>query len=372
MGIFASYEWLVAYLQGFLAHLIRIGIPYIMQRRVSRIAIVEGKEIWVNGHYSVIHSLYVWAHSTFVAETPEDDAGMILVALHERDGSVHVSILPCRVFTHVMVGIAIAMALLVGLVHDIHAIAVAEFVEIGTVRVVACAQEVDVGTLHESYVLLVGGVVDIPSCARMVVVSVDTLQLHVLPVDLEYLAHDLRALHSEMVVEVLGRCASLVSQFHAEGVEMRLGSRPQSGTLHPVVELYRHGVAGCNLLDIALDVFAVYVEGDVDSLGHLLASVAYLDVSLDRCFPVVLARRGLDPVVRYVNEWAHPHLHGAEDAAQSPHVLTFEITAVAPSVHLHSQAVLALAEISCDVKLCRRHGVLAVSNLPTVDPHVHG
>ena len=68
---------------------------------------------------------------------------------------------------------------------------------------------------------------------------------------------------------------------------------------------------------------------------------------------------------------ANPQLHRTEDAAQSPHVLVFEIAAVAPTIYLHCKSILTFMQIFRNVKLGRRHGVLTISHLFAVDPHIH-
>ena len=108
-----------------------------------------------------------------------------------------------QVFAHYAVGIAVAVCLVVGFVHHIDAPLVAEFVEVFAVGVVRGAQEIDVRLLHQSDVLLVGGVIHITARLGMMVVTVHAAQLHVLAVDLEYLAGNFHFLHPEVVFEFL-------------------------------------------------------------------------------------------------------------------------------------------------------------------------
>ena len=79
-------------------------------------------------------------------------------------------------------------------------------------------EEVDIGLLHQTDVLLVGGIVDIAPRLRMMVVTVHATQFHVLSVDFKHLADNLHLLHTQMVVEVLNYAVVLVSQFDAEGI----------------------------------------------------------------------------------------------------------------------------------------------------------
>ena len=121
---------------------------------------------------------------------------MVLVALHEADSTIHMGTFPFGVFTHLMVRIAIAVTLLIGFVHHVDAIAVAELVEVFTVGIMRGAQEVDVRLLHQCDVLFVGGIIDITTCHWMVVVTVHTTQFHVLPVNFEDLTHTFHTLHT--------------------------------------------------------------------------------------------------------------------------------------------------------------------------------
>ena len=138
---------------------------------------------------------------------------------------------PSVVVPHFLIGITIAVAFLVGLVHDVHAPSVAKLVEVFAVGIMRGAQEVDVGLFHQPDVLLVGGIIDVASSQRMVVVAVDAAQFHVLSVDFEHLAHALHALHAKVVVEMFYDLflASLLwrgFQFQAECIEVGLFRRP--------------------------------------------------------------------------------------------------------------------------------------------------
>ena len=68
---------------------------------------------------------------------------------------------------------------------------------------------------------------------------------------------------------------------------------------------------------------------------------------------------------------AHPKFHAPEYAAQPPHILVFEVRAVAPTVNLHGKAIFALAQIFGNVKLRRGHRILAVTDLLPVYPNIH-
>ena len=127
---------------------------------------------------------------------------MVVVALHQRLGTIHVGLLPSRILAHLIIGVAIAVRFMISLIHDVNTPAVAELVEVFAVGIVAGAQEIDVGLFHQSDVLLIGGIIDISPCLWVVVMAIHTTQFHVLAVNLEYLTHTLNALHAEVVVEM--------------------------------------------------------------------------------------------------------------------------------------------------------------------------
>ena len=131
-------------------------------------------------------------------------------------------------------------------------------------------------------------------------------------------------------------------------------------------------VLGGEALQAACYLLPVDDEGYGQVLVPLAACVAELHVGADGGRAVVVVGRSRDIVVADVGERAHPELYGSEDAAEAPHVNVLEIGAVAPSIDLHSEAVLSFANITCDVELGRRHGVLAVAHALTVHPHVEG
>ena len=104
--------------------------------------------------------------------------------------------LPCQVAAHLFVGISVAVGLVVGLVHHVYSPAVAQFVDVFAVGIVTGTQEIDVGMLHQSYIFLVGGIVNVSTRLGVVVVAVHSAQLHVFAVNLEHFAYYFYFLHA--------------------------------------------------------------------------------------------------------------------------------------------------------------------------------
>ena len=262
------------------------------------------------------------------------------------------------------------MTLLVRLVHHVDAVAVTQFVKIGTVGVVAGAQEIDVRLLHQPHVQFISRIVHPSASARMMVVAVHTTQFHTLPVNLQHFAHNLHFLHAQMIVEMFCHTPLSIRQFHTEGVEVRLFCRPQLRLFHVKGQPHLRGVASRKALGSTCQFLPIHLQHSLHILHPFLSAVAKADVGTHLSTLVVIGRNGSHPIVGNVNQWAHPQLHLTEDAAESPHVLAFQITAVTPAIHLHSKSVLAFAQMAGHIKFGWRHGVLAISHLLAIHPYI--
>ena len=116
----------------------------------------------------------------------------------------------------------------------------------------------------------------------------------------------------------------------------------------------------------------VNLKDSLDVLDFLFACVTNSDVSRYHSFCKVLIRHGLYLIVCYMHQWTHPQLHLTEDTRESPHVLTLQITTVAPAIHLDGEFVLSLANVFRYIKLSGRHGVLTIAHLLPIYPHIEG
>ena len=205
---------------------------------------------------------------------------MVKVALDQRLGPVHMCFLEGQVFTHNMVGIAVSVRLMIGLVHYEYAPSVAEFIEVFAVGVVAGTQEVDVSLLHQSNVLLIGGIVYITARTWMMIVTVHATKFDVFSVNLEYFPHDLHFLHAEVIVEVLDDAVVLVPQFDAERIEVGLLCRPEFRRVHRILYFNGCGVASANFLHALYPFVTFNLPHNSQVLPSLLADVAKADIGL--------------------------------------------------------------------------------------------
>ena len=182
-------------------------------------------------------------------------------------------LLESEILAHLLIGIAIAVGLVVSLIHHVDTPAVTEFVEVFTVGIVRGTQEVNVRLFHQPDIFLVGGVVDVAACLGMMVVTVHALQLHVLTIDLKDFANDFHLLHTQMIVEMLNRLISLIAQLHAERIEVRLLGRPELGFLQRVVNGNGGSIASRELINTACYLLAIDLKHSLQMTCCLLTCV---------------------------------------------------------------------------------------------------
>ena len=113
------------------------------------------------------------------------------------------SVKPGCVVSHFLVGISVAVRFLIGLIHYVYTPAVAEFVKILAVGIMAGAKEIDVGLFHQAEILFIGGVIDVSAGYGMMVMTVHTTQLDISSVNFENLTYALYAFYPKMIVKML-------------------------------------------------------------------------------------------------------------------------------------------------------------------------
>ena len=107
----------------------------------------------VNALDPVVDGLEVRAVTSLVTHAPDDDAGMVAQGEHIALVALQVHQLEVLTLGKRLLTIAHAMALEVGLCHEIQACRVAELIPAGIVRIVRGAHSIDVQLLHDTDVL---------------------------------------------------------------------------------------------------------------------------------------------------------------------------------------------------------------------------
>ena len=82
MSIFAHHEGAVGDFLGFLFQLGWRKIAIIVDVTLAPVGVAEGKGDGIQRHNSLAHRLQVRPYPTLVAQAPEDDAGVVLIALN--------------------------------------------------------------------------------------------------------------------------------------------------------------------------------------------------------------------------------------------------------------------------------------------------
>ena len=263
MGILPHHEGFVVYSGRFPLQDVGIEVTVVPNVGIRAVAVIEdgdGIDTARQFFCLVVHRLDVRADTSLVTEAPKNDARVVAVALNKRDDPVHVCLLPGQILTHHMVGIAVSVRFVIGFVHYVQTPSVAKIIQILAVGVVGGPQEIDVRLLHQAHVLLVSRVVHEASSHGMVVVPVYTLELHLFPVDPEYLTVDLDLLDTKMIVEMFDDRTAPVAELHTERVEVRLLRRPETGVVYPAGEPDTGGIPGGDAPDVTFHFLTVDQE----------------------------------------------------------------------------------------------------------------
>ena len=230
--------------------------------------IVERQACRVKLAHLVIHCLNIRTYPTLISKTPKDDAWMIEVTFHQRFCAIHMCLLPSLIMPHLFVGIATAMTLLISLVHHIEPPSIAEFIKIFAIRIVRRTQKINIGLLHQSNVRLIGSIIYIATCDRMMVMTIHATQLYILAVDFENLSNGFYPFHSQMIIKMLNHVTLLIYEFNAKRIEMRLLSRPQTGIIYQVRKLNMHGIASPQRFQSPIDGMSIQLQHSLHIFSH--------------------------------------------------------------------------------------------------------
>ena len=303
----------------------------------------------VQGLYGVPFGHNVAALAALVAQAPEQHRRVQAVAAHHPYGAVHIGRLPRR---RVADGL-VAVALLVGLVHDIQAEVVVQGVHLGVVGIVAGAHRVDVVAFHEDDVLdhaLHGnGLAEY----GMGIVAVGALQVSKYAVDIQLVIPKFHLPETVLEESAFLQFAGLVVHGQPHRIEVGLFGAPEFG--------------GRNFDFRTLPYFnAVFI---VEAYLHAGRAV---HGGPQRHFTQVGIEHTLRTDVLNMSLGTGHQVHVAVNTGQAEHILVFQVGTVAPFVHLHGQGVIALFHVRRNAELGVVVGALAVTHLLAVHPHIEG
>ena len=391
--VFAHEEGLAGgVVVGMLLHVAHIGVHFREQiRDTGEVAVGVCGTFVVNGARielarGVINGDEVVACARFVTERPEDDRGMVAVALHHAHNAVDHRGLPrllsgddcCVIATVCTVVVPVFMAFEVSFVHNVEAIVVEHGVHFGLTRVVRGANGVDIGLLHEGNVLQHRGHVDGASEFGVRVLGVHALKEDTCAVDEHLSVANLDVAETILRVERHFFLAACVFLHDDHGVEFGRFGRPKAEIIE-IVEgnvylLARFAGSEGNRLLALRHLLAVGVEKrDFHALvGSGFVTVVEFELDVERTALVAFCRIevGGDVVVAHKGAGSGHQIDITVQTAHVEDVLSFEIRAVRPANHLHTDIVLAGAERGSDVKFGIVVGSLRVADVFAVDPHI--
>ncbi len=330
----------------------------------------------------VVHGGEGGAAARLVAQRPDDDRGVVLVPVDHVLGAGHAGPRPLGVVTGVLV--ADAVGLQVGLVDEVEAVLVGEFVPQRVVRVVRGADAVHVQPLDDPDVLdqVLAGERD--AAVRVHLVAVGAAEGDRLAVDPHQPVLERELADADPVGQGLDHLAGRIAQAQDGRVEVRVLRGPQPGLRHGLRRPYGDVLPGPHRAEVGGLLQGAGPDGvpaGVVELGlhgvppGALGRVAVRphargDRQLGRRVRVV--QRGVELEVAQVHGRGGVEVDRAEDAAQPDHVLVLQPVAVGVAVDLHGDLVGAGPEVVGDVVLGRGERVLVVADQLPVDPHVVG
>ena len=304
----------------------------------------------------------VVSEAGLVAQTPDDDAGVVEIPLHHSLIPLEVGLSVSGVLGQGLLTVAHTVGLYIGLVYHIEAVAVAEVIPAGVVGIVACAHCIDVEALHylnvADHLLLCH---QIPA-AGADLMTVDTLDKDGLTVDQELTAADLHLAETYIDRGLLRH--TLGSGHHSVQTVERGGlGRPFCGRAETGRSLERT-VSG----DIGHRRPYRPALGRGKGKPHILHSFRHLALNsqgtvLIGCVEVRGSLQSQETL-----RAAGIEIALACHSVEPPEVLVLEIGAVAPAEHLEGEQVfLSGLDIRRDVEDRLHLAVLAVSHVLSVD-----
>ena len=279
---------------------------------------------------------------------------------------------------HLSLSRVVAVALHVGLVHDVEAVVVEQRVHLGVVRIVTRADRIEVVAFEEQDILdhrLDGNRL---AQLRVDVVAVGALEEDPTAVDPDAAVADLDLAEPVLREGRLERLSVTVLQFEEHRIEIGRLGRPElrrgdgkhglGNGLGATGHTAEREALLCDAVPFGIE------QRDIDR-GGLAApapDVGHMGADAQAGAAEVVGQVGIEAEV------AQTHLRGgvkvdvAVDAAQAEHVLILEVAAVRPAVDLDGQRIAARTDIARDVELGIVVRALAVAYPAAIDPDVHG
>ncbi len=268
----------------------------------------------------------VLARARLVAERPDGDGRVVFVALDHGHDAVDVRGLPLLRVRERFLAVVITVRLDVRLVHEVHAVLVAEVVPVRVVRVVRGTHMVHVRLLEALHVELHVGARERVTGLGEILVTVHALEFHGLAVHEEHAVDDLHVAETDVRGDDVTDLAAGVGELDDQRIEIRRLGGPE-GRMGVVMNDHHFAVGTLLCCNGKRGNFLArfVVEHGVHSDAFSVARGGLADVHGGAEFPWPAffghRRRRRHEQVAHMRLVLRVDRHRAEDAGEAPHVL---------------------------------------------------
>ncbi len=198
--------------------------------RVRPAALILYRTRRIAGLHPAVERVMACAVAGLVPQRPDNDGGMVAVALHHAGDTLAHGREPVRIVRqsthrHHAVGFNI------GFIDDVEAVAIAQPVPERMVRIVRAAHGVKVMLLHQLDIPTHGGLVHRLAGFRVMLMTVNPADQQRLTVDLQLTVANLHLAHAHVARFDLQQTALGIQQRDGQPIEMRRFSAPEIGLI---------------------------------------------------------------------------------------------------------------------------------------------
>ena len=307
-----------------------------------------------------------------VAQGPDDDGRMVLVALIAGVDAVEHHALPLFVVARHRILIRIllraqqlprAVRFEVILRDDIQAQLVAQVIQPGVIGIMARAYGVDVVALHDQQVALHLIAGNRTAGFSTEVMAVSALEDDALAVEVHDAVDQLKAAEAHTLMSDFDQLIA-IHDSNLKGIEVRLLAAPELRRLH--VDGSVHLCSGVILS--RENGLAAILEREHDLAGRRILGALQLKRDVEHGVGILVVQQGLYADILHMNLGNGVERHVAEEAGEAEEVLIFHPAARAPAINAASQLVFAGDEILGQFERMRRERITGEADIMAVQP----
>ncbi|CUY74704.1 Uncharacterised protein [Serratia marcescens] len=321
--------------------------------------------------HPAVQRVVVHAVAGLVAQRPDNDARVVAIALHHAGDALAHRRQPQRIVSQAVHRLH-AVSLDIGFVHHVQPVAVAQPIPQRVVGIVRAAHRVEVVLLHQQDIVAHRRLVHHLAVARVMLVAVNAADQQRLPVELQQPAADFHLAKADVIGFHLDNHPFGREQGDGGAIQRGRFGAPQRRAFHRQAQRDAIVIGAAFVHDLAAE--------RLGALGHPRAIAPQLNLHQQRAGPAgarrhhqfaagkAVMQRGGDAHIAQVGGGFVQQADVAEDAAHAPHVLIFQIAAVAPTQHHHRQPVFTRPQPRAEIELRRQAAVLRIADPVAVAP----